>query len=68
MQNSEPPIARHSVSGKTETKPVALSPHKLPAKTCLYLKRLDDAHLPTLKKLIKTACKSPEIAGAETIA
>ena len=44
-----------------------LGPHKT-GKSCLYLKRLDDAHLPTLKKLIKTACKSPEIAGAETIA
>ena len=28
-------------------------------KSCLYLKRLDDVHLPTLKKLIKTAYKSP---------
>ena len=44
-----------------------LSSHKT-SRSCLYLKRLDDAHLPTLKKLIKTACKSPEIAGAETIA
>ena len=44
-----------------------LSSHKT-GKSCLYLKRLDDAHLPTLKKLIKAACKSPKIAGAETIA
>ncbi len=30
-----------------------LGPHKL-GKCCLYLKKLDDIHLPTLKKLIKT--------------
>ena len=35
-----------------------LSSHKT-GKSCLYLKRLDDVHLPTLKKLIKTAYKSP---------
>jgi hypothetical protein len=29
-----------------------LGPHKL-GKSCLYIKRLDDVHLPTLKKLIK---------------
>ena len=43
-----------------------LSSHKA-GKSCLYFKRLDDVHLPTLKKLIKTAYKSPKIAGAETI-
>jgi hypothetical protein len=39
-----------------------LSLHKA-GKSWLYLKRLDDAHLPALKNLIKTACKTPEIAG-----
>jgi len=43
-----------------------LGKHKI-GKSCLYLKKLDDAHLPTLKKLIKKACKSPEVAGAETV-
>ncbi len=33
-----------------------LGPHKL-GKSCLYLKRLDDIHLPTLKKLIKAGVK-----------
>ena len=33
-------------------------------KSCLYLKKLEDAHLPTLKKLIMKAYKSPAIAGA----
>ena len=41
-----------------------LGEHKI-GKSCLYLKRLDDIHLPTLKKLIKKAYKSPAIAGAE---
>ena len=41
-----------------------LGKHKI-GKSCLYLKKLEDAHLPTLKKLIKKACKSPAIAGAE---
>jgi hypothetical protein len=27
------------------------------AKSCLYIKRLSDIHLPTLKKLIKTSIK-----------
>ena len=27
------------------------------AKSCLYIKRLSDIHLPTLKKLIKTSVK-----------
>jgi len=43
-----------------------LGKHKI-GKSCLYLKRLDDAHLPTLKKLIKKAIQSPAIAGAETV-
>lgn len=33
-------------------------------KSCLYLKKLEDAHIPTLKKLIKKAYTSPAIAGA----
>jgi len=40
-----------------------LGNHKI-GKSCLYLKRLDDVHIPTLKKLIKKAYKSPAIAGA----
>lgn len=43
-----------------------LGKHKI-GKSCLYLNQLDDAHLPTLKKLIKTAVKNPRIAGAETV-
>lgn len=33
-----------------------IGPHKL-GKSCLYLKNLDNVHLPTLKKLIKTGLK-----------
>ena len=40
-----------------------LGKHKI-GKSCLYLKKLEDAHLPTFKKLIIKACKSPVIAGA----
>ena len=40
-----------------------LGKHKI-GKSCLYLKKLEDAHLPTLKKLITKAYKSPAIAGA----
>ena len=40
-----------------------LGKHKF-GKSCLYLKKLEDAHLPTLKKLIMKAYKSPAIAGA----
>ena len=40
-----------------------LGKHKI-GKSCLYLKKLEDAHLPTLKKLIMKAYKSPAIAGA----
>ena len=36
--------------------------HKI-GKSCLHLKKLEDAHLPTLKKLIMKAYKSPAIAG-----
>ena len=41
-----------------------LGKHKI-GKSCLYLKKLGDVHIPTLKKLIKKAYKSPAIAGAE---
>ena len=41
-----------------------LGKHKI-GKSCLYLNKLDDVHIPTLKKLIKKAYKSPAIAGAE---
>jgi hypothetical protein len=40
-----------------------LGKHKI-GKSCLYIKKFEDVHLPTLKKLIKTAYKSPAIAGA----
>jgi hypothetical protein len=40
-----------------------LGKHKI-GKSCLYIKKFDDVHLPTLKKLIMTAYKSPAIAGA----
>jgi len=40
-----------------------LGKHKI-GKSCLYLKKLEDAHLPTLRKLIMKAYKSPAIAGA----
>ena len=43
-----------------------LGKHKI-GKSCLYLKKLEDAHLPTLKKLIKKAYKSPAVAGAQII-
>lgn len=43
-----------------------LGKHKI-GKSCLYLKKLEAAHLPTLKKLIKKAYKSPAIAGAKII-
>jgi Domain of unknown function (DU1801) len=33
-------------------------------KSCLYVKSFSDMHLPTLKKLIKLAYKSPAITGA----
>lgn len=40
-----------------------LGKHQI-GKSCLYIKKLEDAHLPTLKKLITKAYKSPAIAGA----
>ena len=40
-----------------------LGKHKI-GKSCLYLKRLDDVHIPTFKELIVKAYKSPAIAGA----
>jgi len=41
-----------------------LGKHKI-GKSCLYLKKLEDAYLPTLKKLIKKAYKAPALAGAK---
>lgn len=43
-----------------------LGKHKI-GKSCLYVKKLDDVHLPTLKKLIKKAYQSPVIAGATIV-
>ena len=43
-----------------------LGKHKI-GKSCLYLNKLEDAHIPTLKKLIKKAYKSPAIAGAQIL-
>ncbi len=43
-----------------------LGKHKI-GKSCLYLNKLEDAHIPTLKKLVKKAYKSPAIAGAQII-
>jgi hypothetical protein len=40
-----------------------LGKHKI-GKACLYLNKLADAHLPTLKKLILKSYKSPSIPGA----
>ena len=43
-----------------------LGKHKI-GKSCLYLKKLEDIHIPTLKKLIRKAYKAPKIAGATTV-
>ncbi len=43
-----------------------LGKHKI-GKSCLYLKKLEDAHIPTLKELIKKAYKSSAIDGAHII-
>lgn len=51
--------------GKQTTLLESLGKHKI-GKSCLYIKRLDDVHLPTLKKLIKKAYKSPAMVGATT--
>lgn len=40
-----------------------LGKHKI-GKSCLYIKKLEDIHVPTLKKLVTKAYKSPAIAGA----
>ena len=36
-----------------------LGTHKLSGKTCLQVKKMEDLHIPTLKKLIKKSYKSP---------
>lgn len=43
-----------------------LGKHKI-GKSCLYIKKLEDVHLPTLKKLIKKAFQAPAIAGATVV-
>ena len=43
-----------------------LGKHKI-GKSCLYLKKLEDVHIPALEKLIKKAYKSPAIAGAVVV-
>ena len=40
-----------------------LGKHKI-GKSCLYIKKFEDVHVPTLKKLIKKAYTSPAISGA----
>ena len=40
-----------------------LGKHKI-GKSCLYLNKLEDVHIPTLKKLTMKAYKNPAIAGA----
>jgi hypothetical protein len=40
-----------------------LGKHKI-GKSCLYIKKFEDVHVPTLKKLITKAYDSPAIAGA----
>lgn len=41
-----------------------LGPHKC-GKGCLYIKRLDDVHLPTFKKLIRESCKAMKKASTD---
>jgi hypothetical protein len=36
-----------------------LGKHKLSGKSCLQIKKMEDIHIPTLKKLIKKSYKSP---------
>ncbi len=43
-----------------------LGKHKI-GKSCLYLKKLEDVHIPALEKLIMKAYKSPAIAGAVVV-
>ena len=40
-----------------------LGKHQI-GKSCLYIKKFEDVHVPTLKKLIKKAYQAPTIAGA----
>jgi len=39
-----------------------LGPHRI-GKSCLYVKKLADVHIPTLKKLIERAYKSPSFGS-----
>ena len=56
----------HCILEKQTALLAKLGKHKI-GKSCLYIKKLEDIHLPTLKKLIKKAIQSPQIQGAETI-
>jgi hypothetical protein len=40
-----------------------LGKHKI-GKSCLYINKFDDVHVPTLKTLIQKAYESPAVAGA----
>ena len=55
----------HCVLEKQTALLETLGKHKI-GKSCLYIKKLEDIHIPTLKKLIKKAYKSPEIEGSTT--
>ncbi len=48
----------HCVLEQQTTLLEKLGKHKI-GKSCLYIKTLEDVHIPTLKKLIKKAYKSP---------
>lgn len=53
----------HCELEKQTTLLAKLGKHKI-GKSCLYIKKFEDVHVPTLKKLIKKAYTSPAIAGA----
>ena len=48
----------HCVLGKQTALLEKLGPHRI-GKSCLYVKKLADVHIPTLKNLIERAYKSP---------
>ena len=53
----------HCELGKQAELLEKLGKHKI-GKSCLYIKKLQDVHIPTLKKLIRMAYTSPAIGGA----
>lgn len=53
----------HCELDKQSTLLAKLGKHKI-SKSCLYIKKLDEIDLPTLKKLIMKAYNLPTIAGA----